>query len=74
MSRKNREIELRQDIQNSDMPITINFGATLQDKLQVLDDYYLWLYNQNYDANSAAVLSKYKDLLKKQEINNKGKI
>lgn len=37
------------------------------DKIKVLDDYYLWLFENDYDGSLAQVLARYKQLLLEAE-------
>lgn len=71
MFKKRKEIELqpqRQQVKPSFIPeIVVKLAPTLQDKMQVLDEFYLWLFNNNFDANNAGVLTKYKQHLQSQE-------
>ncbi len=50
-----------------DGQIEIKFAPTLNDKYQVLDDYYSWLSDEERDANLAQNLTKYKQILHKKE-------
>ena len=47
--------------------IEVKFSPTLSDKFEVLDDYYLWLEEEERDANLAHSLIKYKQILRRRE-------
>lgn len=68
---KNKEIEVKPQQKLPELKeepnIVVKLAPTLDDKLEVLDNFYMWLYSNNYDANNAAVLTKYKQILKEKE-------
>lgn len=37
------------------------------DKIKVLDDYYLWLFKNDYDGSLAQVVARYKQVLLEAE-------
>lgn len=47
--------------------IEVKFSPTLSDKFEVLDNYYLWLEEEERDANLAHNLIKYKQILRRKE-------
>lgn len=71
MFRKNKQIEIQSakpTTKTSYIPeIVVKLTPTTQDKMQVLDEFYLWLFENNFDANNACVLIKYKQHLKSKE-------
>lgn len=71
MFKKSKEIEIK-PLQRLSEPkqepnIVVKLAPTLEDKIETLDNFYMWLYSNNYDANNAAVLTKYKQILKEKE-------
>lgn len=49
--------------QKSEKEVVVKVEMSVFDKLNVLDDYYHWLFNTCLDANNASVLNEYKRLL-----------
>lgn len=47
--------------------IVINVGMSVFDKIKILDDYYLWLFENEYDGSLAQVLTRYKYILMEAE-------
>ncbi len=41
------------------------------EKIAFLDEYYIWLFENDYSANDASVVAKYKQHLKQQFLNEK---
>ncbi len=44
----------------SDKEVIVKVEMSVFDKLNVLDDYYAWLFKTAFDANNASVLNEYK--------------
>ena len=47
--------------------IVINVEMSVFDKIKILDDYYLWLFENEYDGSLAQVLTRYKYILMEAE-------
>lgn len=47
--------------------VIVNVEMSVFDKIKVLDDYYLWLFENDYDGSLAQVLARYKQLLLEAE-------
>lgn len=47
--------------------VIVNVEMSVFDKIKVLDDYYLWLFENDYDGSLAQVLARYKQLLFESE-------
>ena len=47
--------------------IVVRIEPLLADKIKILDDYYQWLFNSEFDARDAAVYIAYKQKLFKEE-------
>ena len=47
----------------SEKEVVVKVEMSVFDKLNVLDDYYAWLFKTAFDANNACVLNEYKRLL-----------
>ena len=50
--------------------IVINVEMSVFDKIKILDDYYLWLFENEYDGSLAQVLTRYKYLLMEEDKRN----
>ncbi len=68
MKNKNSNLEVNNTVNKE---VKIIFDYSYFDKLQILDDYYLWLFESSLDANQGCVLAKYKEHLKQQFLNEK---
>ena len=47
--------------------IVVRIEPLLADKIKILDDYYQWLFDNEFDARDAAVYIAYKQKLFKEE-------
>ena len=47
--------------------VIVNVEMSVFDKIKVLDDYYLWLFENEYDGSLAQVLTRYKQWLFESE-------
>lgn len=52
--------------------VIVNVEMSVFDKIKVLDDYYLWLFENDYDGSLAQVLARYKQLLLDAEKKKRG--
>lgn len=49
--------------QKKEKEVIVKVEMSVFDKLNVLDDYYAWLFKTAFDANNVCVLNEYKRLL-----------
>ena len=47
--------------------VIVNVEMSVFDKIKVLDDYYLWLFKNDYDGSLAQVVARYKQVLLEAE-------
>lgn len=47
--------------------VIVNVEMSVFDKSKVLDDYYLWLFENDYDGSLAQVVARYKQVLLEAE-------
>ena len=65
--RKRKEIIINSPETTESKPepkeIVVRIEPLLADKIKILDDYYQWLFDNEFDARDAAVYIGYKDKL-----------
>lgn len=69
--RKRKEIVINQPETTESKPetkeIVVRIEPLLADKIKILDDYYQWLFDNEFDARDATAYITYKQKLFKEE-------